>query len=104
VTVVSGDARFWLRVSLDIILNHSGYDCDCIIAKDSACKPWPGYCDKGLRIDVNGAHHSFIGGDDDSVIPSELRADNVYTRARKGNLGAHNIKDPQAEHQRTDRP
>ena len=50
----------------------------------------------------DGGHVSAIGGDDDGVFPTELQADDHYTRAGKGSLGAGDIDDPHAEHKRTD--
>ena len=91
-----------LRVILDIIFNHSGHNWDYTVGENPPFKPFPGFYDKGPFIDASGGHVSAIGGDDDGVFPTELQADDHYTRAGKGSLGAGDINDPEAEHKRTD--
>jgi len=91
-----------LRVILDIIFNHSGHNWDYTVGENPPYKPWPGFYDKGPWIDSTGTQVPAIGGDDDGVFPSELQADDYYTRAGKGSLAAGDINDPEAEHKRTD--
>ena len=91
-----------LRVILDIVFNHSGTTGIYKAGENPPFRPWPGFYEKGHWIDASGGHVSAIGGDDDGVWPTELQADDDYTRAGKGSLGAGDIDDPHAEHKRTD--
>jgi len=91
-----------LRVILDIIFNHSGHNWDYKVGQDPPYKPWPGFYDKGPWLDSQGALVPAITGNNDGVWPTELQADDYYTRAGKGSLAAGDINDPEAEHKRTD--
>jgi glycosidase len=91
-----------LRVILDIIFNHSGHNWDYVDGENPPYRPWPGFYQKGPWLDSKGHLVPVIAGDDDGAWPTELRADDYYTRAGKGSLAAGDINDPEAEHKRTD--
>ena len=97
-----------LRVVLDIIFNHSG----CNWLYDSRAGDWfkPPYLAEGYHDPIwarNGLGQPIYDpsqalGPDDYIWPSDLRGPDRYMRAGKGNLGAGDIKDDNAEHKRTD--
>lgn len=97
-----------LRVVLDVIFNHSGCNWFYDAAAGDTFTPrylslgyydpiWPRSGLGGPIWDPNQAM-----GPDDYIWPSDLRGDDHYMRAGKGNLGIGDIKDDNAEHKRTD--
>ncbi len=90
-----------IRVILDIIFNHSG--SNWIYPNDEHTPPYTsGSYSFGKWLDANGQPTGTIAGDDDAVWPAELQRETHYTRAGRGNLGAGDLDDPNAEHKRTD--
>ena len=90
-----------MRVILDIIFNHSG--SNWIYPNGQHTPPYtPASYPFGSWLDANGKATATIAGPDDGVWPEELQRETHYTRAGKGNLGAGDIRDPNAEHKRTD--
>src|SRR5262245_52096502 len=92
-----------LRVILDVIFNHTGnnwvYQGD---QNKPPFRPWPQFYRRGRwRTGTDGLADA-IGGREDGVWPSELQAEERYTRAGEGNLGAGRLDDPHAEFRRTD--
>jgi glycosidase len=97
-----------LRVVLDVIFNHSG----CNWLYDSSAGDWfkPPYFSQGYHDPIwprNGYGEPIYDlhqalGPDDYIWPSDLRGPDCYMRAGKGDLGAGDIKDDNAEHKRTD--
>lgn len=94
-----------MRVILDIIFNHSGRNF---------LYP-PGTPGGRERPDYTTGRYPFgewLGGDgqpapavpgrDDAVWPTELQRPDAFTRAGRGNLGAGDLGDPNAEHKRAD--
>src|SRR5689334_5571365 len=73
-----------LGVILDIIFNHSGHNWDYMDGENPPYRAWPGFYQKGPWLDARGHLVPAIGGNDDGVWPTELRADDYYTRAGKG--------------------
>ncbi len=92
-----------IRVLLDIVFNHTSNNWIYANGQDKpAYRPWPQFYDKGDWRDRQGGTTGNIQGPDDGVWPRELQADDVYTRAGEGGLGAGRIDDPHAEFRRTD--
>lgn len=94
-----------MRVILDIIFNHSG--CNWIYANGEREPPYrqfPAFYQKGAWLDRDEAQVLALAAneDDTGVWPAELQADDYYTRAGRGSLGAGSFDDPQAEFRRTD--
>ncbi len=97
-----------IRVVLDIIFNHTGsnwlYDA---AETGDAFRPkyTTGHYTSLLPKDGFGGaitNPQQPLGNDDYVWPQELQLIENYTRAGTGNLGAGDIRDPDAEHKRTD--
>jgi glycosidase len=97
-----------MRVILDIIFNHTGsnwlYD-----AAETGDAFRPRYITGQYRslFPKNGFGGAITNpqqtlGRDDYVWPQDLQFIENYTRAGTGSLGAGNIRDPDAEHKRTD--
>jgi glycosidase len=97
-----------MRVVLDIIFNHTGsnwlYD-----AAETGDAVRPRYTTGQYRslFPRNGFGGAITDpaqplGDDDYVWPQELQHIDNYTRAGTGLLGAGDVRDPRAEHKRTD--
>ncbi len=97
-----------MRVVLDIIFNHSGsnwlYD-----AAETGDAFKPKYITGQYRslFPKNGFGGAITNpqqplGRDDYVWPQDLQFIENYTRAGTGSLGAGDIRDPNAEHKRTD--
>jgi glycosidase len=93
-----------MRVLLDVILNHTAENWLYATnpTDQPSYRPWPQFYQKGQWLDRQGQPTQSINGPDDGVWPTELRADDCYTRAGEGNLGAGDINDPHAEFRRTD--
>jgi glycosidase len=90
-----------IRVILDIIFNHSGNNW-FYPGGDNTPRYINGQYGFGGWFDANGNQTQSIAGPDDGVWPAELQQPSYYTRAGRGNLGAGDLDDPQAEHKRTD--
>jgi glycosidase len=97
-----------MRVILDIIFNHTGsnwlYD-----AAETGDAFRPRYTKGQYKrlFPRNGFGHAITDpqqalGPDDYVWPQDLQFIENYTRAGTGSLGAGDIRDPNAEHKRTD--
>lgn len=92
-----------LRVILDVIFNHTGnnwvYEDDVNMPP---FRPWPGFYHRGRwRTGADGLADAIVS-EQDGVWPSELQAEDAYTRAGEGSLGAGSLDDPHAEFRRTD--
>lgn len=94
-----------IRIILDIIFNHSG--SNWLYPEGIEGGPYtPRYTSErhafGSWRGSQGQPITAIGGREDGVWPTELQREDRYTRAGRGNLGAGDIDDPNAEHKRTD--
>jgi glycosidase len=94
-----------LRVILDIIFNHSG--CNWLYPEDTpggAFEPiyTTGQYKFGHWRGNEAESFEGIKGRDYAVWPAELKNEDRYTRAGKGDLGAGSIDDATAEHKRSD--
>jgi glycosidase len=97
-----------MRIVLDIIFNHSGSNWlyDKAETGDAFRPPYTtGQYDS--LFPKNGFGDAITNpqqplGRDDSVWPQDLQFIENYTRAGTGSLGAGDIRDPDAEHKRTD--
>lgn len=100
--------KYKMKVVLDIIFNHSG--CNWLYDSGTGNTFEPPYLPSGSYSPIwprNGFGSAIFNagqalGKDDSVWPEELQTPNRYLRAGKGDLGAGNINDDNAEHKRTD--
>ncbi|MGC4031636.1 MAG: alpha-amylase family glycosyl hydrolase [Tepidisphaeraceae bacterium] len=93
-----------LRIILDIIFNHSGFNWRY---PDGSAEPtykrWPEFYDGPLQwMDASGGTTATITQKSDGVWPRELQDDNNYTRAGKGSLGDEDLEWDHAEAKRTD--
>lgn len=94
-----------IRIILDIIFNHSGFNW---LYPGGVVEPgyrhWPDHYPFGTWLDENGESLSTNAPaqTEQGVWPSELHDASCYTRAGKGDLGAGAIDDQNAEHKRTD--
>ena len=103
VELVAAAHQKGMRIILDVIFNHSGHNWDYENdLENPPYKPWPDHYQKGPWINADGQRIASIVGDDDGVWPSELRADEFYTRAGKGSLSGEDIDNDHAEMKRTD--
>ena len=112
-----------MRIILDVIMNHSGDNWGYVSPQSPLAdaknqpsfRPWPDFYgnpnsdtkDWSLAWrDENQIGFATRGEDIDSphegVWPRELQSPGLYTRAGMGDLGAGDIRDPHAEHKRTD--
>jgi len=92
-----------MRVLLDIVFNHAGNNWIYQNGQDQPpYLPWPQFYAKGNWRDGRGSLVPEIASADDGVWPRELQADEYYTRAGEGNLGAGDINDDHAEFRRSD--
>ena len=93
-----------IRIILDIIFNHSGFNWVYPGGvKEPSFKHFPDHYDFGSWLGRDGESvGTNIVDIDQGVWPAELQNVACYTRAGLGNLGAGNIDDPHAEHKRTD--
>ena len=94
-----------LRVILDIVFNHSGFNWTYAPGVPGGVEE-PHYTTGrhpfGSWRGDQGQPVAAIAGREDAVWPGELQDPERYTRAGKGNLGAGDLDDPNAEHKRTD--
>jgi glycosidase len=97
-----------MRVVLDIIFNHTGSNWLYDVAETGdAFRPRYTIGRYKSLFPKNGfggaiMHPQQALGNDDYVWPQELQFIENYTRAGTGNLAAGDIRDPNAEHKRTD--
>ena len=93
-----------IRIILDIIFNHTGYNWVYPGgAAEPSFKPFPDHYDFGAWLGRNGEPVGAAVADvEQGVWPAELQDVACYTRAGKGDLGAGSLDDPHAEHKRTD--
>lgn len=97
-----------LKVVLDVIFNHSG--CNWLYDATAGNGFEPPYRSRGgyQPIWPRSGLGSAVGaggaalGRDDYVWPGELRGQERYLRAGRGDLGAGAVDDDRAEHKRTD--
>ena len=94
-----------LRVILDIVFNHSGFNWIYAPGVAGGVEE-PHYTAGRLPFGSwrgdRGQPIAAISGREEAVWPSELQDPEYYTRAGKGDLGAGDLDDPDAEHKRTD--
>ncbi|HMC76386.1 MAG TPA: alpha-amylase family glycosyl hydrolase [Vicinamibacterales bacterium] len=97
-----------MRVVLDIIFNHTGFNWlyDAAETGNAARAPYTTGQYRSL-FPKNGFGAAITDpqqplGHDDYVWPQELQFLENYTRAGTGRLGEGDIRDPRAEHKRTD--
>ena len=93
-----------IRIILDIIFNHSGFNW---VYPGGVAEPaythFPDHYGFGSWLGRNGEEvGSTVSGSEQGVWPAELQDTSCYTRAGKGDLGAGSLDDPNAEHKRTD--
>lgn len=100
--------KYKMKVVMDIIFNHSG--CNWLYDSSTGNPLEPPYLPSGSYTPIwprngLGSQISDLGqvlGRDDYVWPQELQGADRYLRAGKGDLGAGDINDDNAEHKRTD--
>ena len=111
VELVAAAHEAGLRIILDIIFNHSGFNWTYPPGTPGGINtpvylPFhDGQMDRyefGAWRGEEGQPIATIGGGEDGVWPSELQDSGHYTRAGSGDLGAGDIADPHAEHKRSD--
>lgn len=97
-----------LRVILDVIFNHSGWNWNYEERHGGESAPyrsWPGYYSQIHWLDRHGQPNAGSLGEEDGVWPTELQRFESYTRAGEGSLAgetAQNFDDIHAEFRRTD--
>ena len=103
VALVAAAHQRGLRVLLDVVFNHTADNWVYADGSDQPpYKPWPDFYQRGLWRDGTGRLVPNVTGPDDGVWPIELQAEEYYTRAGEGDLGAGALEDPHAEFRRTD--
>lgn len=108
VTLVQSAHALGMRVVLDIIFNHTGsnwfYDeaeaGDAFRPRYTSSQYQSLFPKSGFGTAITDPTQPL--GRDDYVWPQELQLIENYTRAGTGSLGAGDIRDPRAEHKRTD--
>ncbi|CAG5156610.1 uncharacterized protein ALTATR162_LOCUS4407 [Alternaria atra] len=98
-----------IRVILDVVFNHSGWNWnyDNVDHGDDKSRPryksWPEYYPDIYWLDENGSRlYQNPSDSDQGVWPRELQAPDAYTRAGKGELSGEKLDDVHAEFRRTD--
>ncbi|MFZ1803526.1 MAG: alpha-amylase family glycosyl hydrolase [Nitrospira sp.] len=93
-----------MRIILDIIFNHSGFNWVYPGgAKEPVYKPFPDRYPFGSWLGRSGEEiGNHVDDHEAGVWPAEMQAIDSYTRAGAGNLGGGSLDDPNAEHKRTD--
>jgi glycosidase len=97
-----------MRVILDVIFNHSGFNWEypSVPSDMPPYRPYPGRYDFGAWLDGEGNPVPGLlpasAGPEDAVWPAELMDPACYTRAGNGSLNDNDIANPYAEHKRTD--
>lgn len=108
VALVSAAHGLGIRVILDVIFNHTGsnwlYDAaetgDALRPKYTTGQYKSLFPRNGLGGIITNPQQPL--GNDDYVWPQDLQFIENYTRAGTGSLGNGDIRDPNAEHKRTD--
>jgi glycosidase len=93
-----------IRIILDIIFNHSGFNWVYPGGvHEPGFKHFPDHYPFGEWLGGKGEQVGATVTDvEQGVWPAELQDSQCYTRAGMGNLGAGSLDDPHAEHKRTD--
>jgi glycosidase len=98
-----------MKVILDIVFNHSGWNWnyDKVTQRDEEAKPrykpWPEYYPDIYWLDEDGNRLSGNPSNpDQGAWPRELQTPEAYTRAGKGKLDGEQLDDVHAEFRRTD--
>lgn len=104
VALVEAAHSHGIRIILDIIFNHSGFNWVYPGGvQEPPYKPFPDRYAFGSWLGRTGEEIGDTITDlETGVWPTELQAIDCYTRAGMGNLGAGSLDDPNAEHKRTD--
>jgi len=93
-----------IRIILDIIFNHSGFNWVYPNGDITpGFRPFPNRHEFGSWLGHTGEQvGATVRNVDEGVWPVELQDSDSYTRAGLGDLGAGSLEDPNAEHKRTD--
>jgi glycosidase len=104
VDLVSAAHGHGIRIILDIIFNHSGFNWVYPNGEETpGFRPFPSRYDFGSWLGREGQQIGVtVRQLEEGVWPSELQDPNSYTRAGLGDLGGGSLDDPNAEHKRTD--
>lgn len=104
VDLVDAAHQAGIRIILDIIFNHSGFNWVYPGGvTEPAYKAFPDHYPFGAWLDRTGQPVGTPLSDlEDGAWPSELQGAACYTRAGVGNLGSGGLSDEHAEHKRTD--
>ncbi|SFD85899.1 alpha-amylase family glycosyl hydrolase [Nitrosomonas sp. Nm166] len=104
VDLVAAAHQQGIRIILDIIFNHSGFNW--VYPNGSATpafKPFPQRYDFGSWLGQTGQSiGATVRNGDEGVWPQEFQDPNCYSRAGLGDLGSGSLEDRHAEHKRTD--
>jgi glycosidase len=105
VELVAAAHEHGLRVILDVIFNHSG--ANWLYPPDTpGGAERPAYTTGRYRFGAwrgdQGQPVAAVQTADEGVWPAELRIEDSYTRAGRGDLGRGALEDPEAEHKRSD--
>lgn len=104
VDLVAAAHQHSIRIILDIIFNHSGFNWVYPNGDATpAFKSFPQRYDFGSWLGEAGQLiGAAVSNEDEGVWPQELQDPDCYTRAGLGDLGNGSLEDPYAEHKRTD--
>jgi glycosidase len=109
IDVVKAAHKINIRVILDVIFNHSGWNWNYDNVGQGneeskpRYKPWPDYYPDIYWLDEDGNRLSGNpSNSDQGVWPTELHDPEAYTRAGKGKLDGEKLDDVHAEFRRTD--
>lgn len=104
VELVAAAHQLGIRIILDIIFNHSGFNW--VYPNGEATPVFRSFPQRYAFGSWLGEAGQPIGGTinkvDEGVWPQELQDPDCYTRAGLGDLGSGSLEDPHAEHKRTD--
>lgn len=104
VDLVAAAHQHGIRIILDIIFNHSGYNWVYPNGEATpAFRSYPQRYNFGSWLGEAGQEvGATVSNVDEGVWPQELQDPDCYTRAGLGDLGRGSLEDPHAEHKRTD--
>lgn len=92
-----------MRVILDVVFNHSGWNWNYEGNQfDPPYRPWPGFYERVEWLDEHGVRAVNPLQQNDGVWPTELQVAEAYTRAGKGSLSGEDLHNIHAEFRRTD--